>query len=215
MKNNTEPLIRILIFLGLHQNYGFVIVWPLTSHKSVTFILVLLSLLDHNDDVIRWKHFPRYWPMCGEFTGPGEFPAQRPVTQSSDVFFDMRLNKRMSKQPWGWRFGNLSSRLHVSNSGTRTLFDWKCGVSVFHSCNIRIVWGLWSQSNFHDMIISIVNISWLHWIINCLVVMHPYALSHNKAVLNWNKFVWSIRLTLIQGLIASRSNKQQPTDAVN
>ena len=113
------------------------------------------------------------------------------------------------------RFGNLSSRLHVSNSGTRTLFDWKCGVSVFHSCNIRIVWGLWSQSNFHDMIISIINIFWLHWIINRLVVMHPYALSHNKAVLNWNNFVWSIRLILIQGLIASRSNKQQPTDAVS
>ena len=113
------------------------------------------------------------------------------------------------------RFSNLSSRLHVSNSGTRTLFDGKCGVSVFHSCNIRIVWGLWSQSNFHDMIISIINIFWLHWIINRLVVMHPYALSHNKAVLNWNNFVWSIRLILIQGLIASRSNKQQPTDAVS
>ena len=113
------------------------------------------------------------------------------------------------------RFGNLSSRLHVSNSGTRTLFDWKCGVSVFHSCNIRIVWGLWSQSNFHDMIISIINIFWLHWIINRLVVMHPYALSHNKAVLNWNNFVWSIRPILVQGLIASRSNKQQPTYAVS
>ena len=112
-------------------------------------------------------------------------------------------------------FGNLSSRLHVSNSGTRTLFDWKCGVSVFHSCNIRIVGGLWSQSNFHDMIISIINIFWLHWIINRLVVMHPYALSHNKVVLNWNNFVWSIRLILNQGLIASRSNKQQPTDAVS
>ena len=98
------------------------------------------------------------------------------------------------------RFGNLSSRLHVSNSGTRTLFDWKCGVSVFHSHNIRIVWGLWSteqQSKFHDMIISIINIFWLHWIINRLAVMHPYALSHNKAVLNWNNFVWSIRLILI------------------
>ena len=69
------------------------------------------------------------------------------------------------------RFGNLSSRLHVSNSGRRTLFDWKCGVSVFHSCNIRIVWGFWSQSNFHDMIISIINIFWLHWIINRLVVI--------------------------------------------
>ena len=34
----------------------------------------------------------------------GEFPAQRPVTRSFDVFFDLRLNKRLSKQPWGWWF---------------------------------------------------------------------------------------------------------------
>ena len=32
-------------------------------------------------------------PLCGEFTGPGEFPTQRPVTRSFDVFFDLRLNK--------------------------------------------------------------------------------------------------------------------------
>ena len=36
--------------------------------------------------------------LCGEFTGPGEFPAQRPVTRNFDVFFDLRLNKRLSKQ---------------------------------------------------------------------------------------------------------------------
>ena len=38
-------------------------------------------------------------PLCGEFTGPGEFPTQRPVTRSFDVFFDLRLNKPLSKQP--------------------------------------------------------------------------------------------------------------------
>ena len=43
-------------------------------------------------------------PLCGEFTGPGEFPAQWPVTRSFDVFFDLRLNKRSSKQSWGWWF---------------------------------------------------------------------------------------------------------------
>ena len=43
-------------------------------------------------------------PLCGEFIGPGEFPTQRPVTRSFDVFFDLRLNKRLSKQPWGWWF---------------------------------------------------------------------------------------------------------------
>ena len=42
--------------------------------------------------------------LCGEFTGPGEFPPQRPVTRSVDVFFDQRMYKRLSKQPWGWWF---------------------------------------------------------------------------------------------------------------
>ena len=46
--------------------------------------------------------------LCREFTGPGEFPAQRPVTRSFDVFFDLRLHKRLSKQPWGWWFETLS-----------------------------------------------------------------------------------------------------------
>ena len=41
-------------------------------------------------------------------TGPGEFPTQRPVTRSFDVFFDLRLNKMLSKQPWGWWFETQS-----------------------------------------------------------------------------------------------------------
>ena len=32
------------------------------------------------------------------------FPAQRPVTRSFDVFFDVRMNKRLSKQSQGWWF---------------------------------------------------------------------------------------------------------------
>ena len=34
--------------------------------------------------------------LCGEFTGPGEFPAQKLVTRSFDVSFDLHLNKRLS-----------------------------------------------------------------------------------------------------------------------
>ena len=30
--------------------------------------------------------------LCGEFTGPGEFPAQRLVTRNFDVFFDLCLD---------------------------------------------------------------------------------------------------------------------------
>ena len=41
----------------------------------------------------------------------GEFPAQRPVTRSFDVFFDLRLYKRLRKQSWGWWFETLSCPL--------------------------------------------------------------------------------------------------------
>ena len=41
----------------------------------------------------------------------GEFPSQRPVTRSFDVFFDMRLNKRLSKQSIRWWFETPSRPL--------------------------------------------------------------------------------------------------------
>ena len=41
----------------------------------------------------------------------GSFPAQRSVTRSFDVFFDLRLNKRFSKQSRGWWFEMLSRPL--------------------------------------------------------------------------------------------------------
>ena len=69
------------------------------------------DLVGSYDDVIWWKHFPRYGPLCGNSTATGEFPTQRPVTRSFDVFFDPRLNKRLNKQSWGWWFGMPSHPL--------------------------------------------------------------------------------------------------------
>ena len=54
-------------------------------------------------DVIKWKHFRVTDHLCGEFTGH-QFHVQRPVTRSFGVFFDLRPNKRLSKQSWGWWF---------------------------------------------------------------------------------------------------------------
>ena len=42
--------------------------------------------------------------FVGKSPVSGEFPAQRPVTRSFDVFFDLRLNKRLNKQSWGCWF---------------------------------------------------------------------------------------------------------------
>ena len=49
-----------------------------------------------HDDVIKWKHFPHYW------SGHRWIPLT--VTRSFDVFFDLRLNKRLNKQSRRWWF---------------------------------------------------------------------------------------------------------------
>ena len=54
-----------------------------------------------------WRHQMETFPALlaiGAGNSPvlGEFPAQRPVTRSFYVFFDLRLNKRLSKRSRGW-----------------------------------------------------------------------------------------------------------------
>ena len=74
-----------------------------------------------------WRHqmetFSALLAICaGNSPVPGEFPAQRPVTRSFDVFFDLSLNKRLSKQWWGWWFENQSCPLWHHCNETRPLF---------------------------------------------------------------------------------------------
>ena len=40
--------------------------------------------------------------LCGEFTGHGEFPSQRPATRSFGIFFELRPNERLSKPSRRW-----------------------------------------------------------------------------------------------------------------
>ena len=57
-----------------------------------------------HDDIIEWKHIPRFLAFCAENSPvSGELSAQRPVTRSFDVFFDLHLNKQLSTQSRdGW-----------------------------------------------------------------------------------------------------------------
>ena len=60
----------------------------------------------------------------------GEFPAQRPVTGNFDVFFDLGLNERLSKQSRGWWF-EMPSRSLWRHNNVRTVTKALPGVSVF------------------------------------------------------------------------------------
>ena len=63
-----------------------------------------------------WRHqmetFSALLAICaGNSPVTGEFPAQMPVTRSFDVFVDLRLNKRFSKQSRSLWFETLSRPL--------------------------------------------------------------------------------------------------------
>ena len=91
---------------------------PHLGHSWATLVRYGLPFwvqnLLHHDDVIKWL-----------------------VTRSFDVFFDLRLNKRLSKQSWGWWFDMPSRPL------------WRHGNKIFAYLLMRMLpydWlkGYWS-----------------------------------------------------------------------
>ena len=84
--------------------------------------------------------------LCaGNSPVPGEFPAQRPVTWSFDVFFGLHPNKWLSKQWWGWWFEMLPRPLwrhcNVLTLCAVQLLDW-CN-SAQETSNTEVLMILW------------------------------------------------------------------------
>ena len=91
---------------------------------------------------------------------PGEFPAQRPVTRSFNVFFDLRLNKWLSKQSWGWRFETLSCPLWRHCNAN---YSFKCALWLFQwPHNIKSDADVWWNLGKSRDILS-VNDQDRHW----------------------------------------------------
>ena len=72
--------------------------------KAYPFYLIYLENI-----TTWWRHqmetFSALLVLCaGNSPVTGEFPSQRPVTRSFDLFFALRLNTRLSKQWWCWWF---------------------------------------------------------------------------------------------------------------
>ena len=114
-KLNESPSSSIYVL------YVSLLGFPMTVITAVDQILALIFMMTSSNGNI----FRVAGPLCGEFTGSGEFPTQRPVTRSFDVFFDLRLNKRLSKRPWGWWFVTPSWSL------------WRQCYELTRSCRIK------------------------------------------------------------------------------
>ena len=105
-------LITLLYVFHLHEAR-----WRLCRYRkakllpSITSSHIGIPMRCHcniHDGVIKRKHFFALLAICaGNSPVPGEFHTQRPVTRSFDVFFDLRLNIRLSTHSWGWWFETL------------------------------------------------------------------------------------------------------------
>ena len=96
-----------------------------------------------------WRHqmetFSALLAICaGNSPVPGEFPAQRPVTRSFDVFFDLRLIKRLSKQSSGWWFETLSCPLwrHCNGKYVYRQIPWSLEAAKLDVIVIVSLWNL-------------------------------------------------------------------------
>ena len=71
---------------------------------------------DADDVRVLWRHCNTHmiWSVVHTYrviTGHRWIPRTKPVTESVDGFFHMCLNKRLSKQSWGWWFETPSRSL--------------------------------------------------------------------------------------------------------
>ena len=87
----------------------------------------LLKHISHRASYSWWRHqmetFSALLAICaGNSPVTGEFPTQRPVTRSFDVYFDLRPKERLSKQWWGWWFETLSRSLWRHRNDQRSLY---------------------------------------------------------------------------------------------
>ena len=80
----SPKFFRMWVYL-IHKNTFLRGSTHFTYHGGALIPYIYVSCF--HDDVVKWKH-PRYWLLCGEFTGDcGEFTGHRwiPLTQTSDA----------------------------------------------------------------------------------------------------------------------------------
>ena len=102
------------------KDYGYCnsLIAATTIDVDIKLIQDSVSIYDKTSYYILawWRHqmktFSALLAICaGNSPVTDEFLAQRPVTRSFDVFFDLRLNIPLSKQWWGWWFETVSRPL--------------------------------------------------------------------------------------------------------
>ena len=99
--NKSHRDLRHLTYISAKYKFSVTSV-TLTAGSTGVIYLILLHDSGHtseHDDVIKWKHFPRYWPcVWGIHRWPLNTHHKSQWRRAFDVSIELRLNKRLSKQ---------------------------------------------------------------------------------------------------------------------
>ena len=94
-----------------------------------------------HDDVIKWKHFPRYWPFVRGIHRSRWIPHTKASDAELRCFLWSAPDKRLSKRPWGWWFETPSWSLwRQCNENDDAPMAAKCGSSIrfiFQRCTFK------------------------------------------------------------------------------
>ena len=136
LRNKTkQELIKCSSFLIICNQYMYctsemaqVVSARMCMYPEVTIMINMMT--SSNGNIFRVNGH-----LCGEFTGPRWIPRTKASTRIFDVFFDLRLNKRLSKHPWGWWFETPPWSLWRQCNDTLKPFDaymrqWSSASSV-------------------------------------------------------------------------------------
>ena len=99
-KEGSPKFFRIRVYLKIHFYGGALTSHFKEEHLSPTSIFPVFMMTSSNGNMFRVNGLRAgNSPVtAGNSPVTGEFPSHRPVTRSFDIFFDLRLNKRLNKQ---------------------------------------------------------------------------------------------------------------------
>ena len=111
-----KPMLTVSFALTMKleskYNYFHYCLLKIPSTKCWSACSGLDVLEEQHDDVIKWKHFPRYWPFVRGIHRPRWIPRTKASDAELWCFLWLHsLNKRLSKQSRGWWFETPSRPL--------------------------------------------------------------------------------------------------------
>ena len=125
-----------------------------------------------------WRHqmeiFSALLAFCaGSSPVAGEFPAQRPVTPSFDVFFELSLKQQLSKQ-WRrrWFETPLRSLWRHCNWLAMVACIWFAAIIWNRCCDWSMVWDVATFAGYRPFGNSIIIATWDWFGVQCCLTQH-------------------------------------------